>query len=257
MRKSIMIIILPYAMCLTNCVNVKGIFSSNNNGQPPTGVYTCTNGTAEVGMPTGSMDVEKCSSCNTGYTPVNNECKDNNTLDFTLHSNGVTVLCPSASVNDTGRVGSILYTKRDISGIDTTNADTTCTSGITDMSFMFNGEMSFNQDISHWDTSSVTTMNNMFWLTTAFNQDISRWDVSMVTNMQSMFLEATAFNQDISRWDVSMVTNMTGMFNTATAFDQDLSGWCVSSVHSHAIYATDGNSDFTTARQPDFASPPC
>ena len=103
-------------------------------------------------------------------------------------------------------------------------------SSVTDMSWMFYGVTTFNQDISGWDVSKVTNMRSMFNSATAFNQDISGWDVSKVTNMRSMFNSAIAFNQDISRWDVSKVTNMWSTFNNAIAFNQDISRWDVSKV---------------------------
>jgi len=42
------------------------------------------------------------------------------------------------------------------------------------------GAISFNQDISHWNTSNVLHMANMFEGATSFNQDISGWDTSKV-----------------------------------------------------------------------------
>ncbi len=62
---------------------------------------------------------------------------------FYLADNGVTVLCPEAEVGDTGEVNGVLYTKRDRDGllalVATNSADlvTSCTSGVTSMSFMF------------------------------------------------------------------------------------------------------------------------
>jgi surface protein len=110
----------------------------------------------------------------------------------------------------------------DISGWDV--------SSVTNMSGMFNGANNFNQDIGGWDVSSLTNMDSMFWLATNFNQDIGSWDVSSVTNMFGMFEDAINFNQDIGGWDVSSVTNMGLMFNGASAFNQDIGDWDVSSV---------------------------
>ncbi|MCP4965325.1 MAG: BspA family leucine-rich repeat surface protein, partial [bacterium] len=105
-------------------------------------------------------------------------------------------------------------------------------SGVTDLSEMFKGATSINQDISGWDTSSVTNMSSMFLGATTFNQDISGWDTSSVTNMSRMFYNAEAFDQDISGWDTSSVTNMASMFRYAAAFNQDISGWDTSNVTS-------------------------
>ena len=146
--------------------------------------------------------------------------------DFYLNSNGVTCMCPDAAVGDTGVVNGITYTKRIIDQITTTNATTTCTSGITEMYNIF--EPSFNQDISSWDVSSVTYMNSMF-AGTDFNQDISNWDVSNVTDMSGMF-QSASFNQSIGDWDVSNVTDMLYMFDSNVAFNQPIGDWDVSSV---------------------------
>ena len=253
MRKSIMMFSLPL-LCLTNCVNVKGIFSSNNNGQPmppsaPTGVYTCSNGTASEGNPDGSENVESCTACNTGYTLVSGRCQR-----FTLHSNIVTVRCENALVGETGIINSIEYTKRSKDDITTDNASTTCTSGITNMRELF-FETTFNENINSWDVSMVTNMRSMFQ-NTAFNQDLSSWDVSMVTDMRGMFFENPAFNQDLSGWDVSSVTNMSGMVENAFSFNQNLSGWCVSAVTIYDFFAANTPAGFTTARQPQWGSCP-
>ena len=157
--------------------------------------------------------------------------------NFTLNANGVTVECDSAAIDDEGDINGITYTKRgkdEISSLVSAQnwpvIETTCTSGITDMSEMFNDAHTFNGDISTWDVSSITNMHSMFYNASAFNGDISAWDVSSVTTMHSMFYGASAFNSDISAWDVSSVTNMHFMFREASSFNSDISSWDVSSV---------------------------
>ena len=151
-------------------------------------------------------------------------------VTFTLHSNKVTILCPNAGIGDKGIVNEITYTKRKKAQITPTNAATTCICGITNMSNLFQGDSTFNADISHWDVSSVTSMRDMFSGATAFDQDIGEWNVSSVTNMEAMFNRATVFNQDIGEWNVSSVTNMEAMFSSTAAFNQEIGNWDVSSV---------------------------
>ena len=115
-----------------------------------------------------------------------------------------------------------------------TDLSCVCTTQITNMSSLFSGKQSFNDNISNWDVSNVTNMNNMFNNARAFNQDISSWDVSNVTAMQQMFENARSFNQNIDAWDVSSVTNMSSMFKNAFQFNQPITSapnrWNVSNV---------------------------
>ena len=120
-----------------------------------------------------------------------------------------------------------LNSLKDLSNIDFTCL---CTSKVTDMSSIFAGKQTFNQDIGSWDTSNATSMRAMFQSAKLFNQDISGWNVSNVTNMSFMFSVAMAFNQSIGSWDTSSVTDMSTMFQTAIAFNQDIGSWDVSSV---------------------------
>ena len=83
-------------------------------------------------------------------------------------------------------------------GDDVSNVDT---SGITDMSWLFDNASSFNQDISSWDVSNVKDMSYMFYKASSFNQDISSWDISNVEFMYSMFVGASSFNQvNMYKW---------------------------------------------------------
>ena len=215
----------------------------------PSGRVTAQgNGTAEVTARVDTM---------TSSIPVQVDA-----INFTLDSNGITVLCPYASVGESGEINEVLYTKRDRSGLNTLiqardweSISTTCTSGIQDMSLLFynvyepfsditSWDVSsvidahqmfynagfFDQDIGHWNVSNITSMQGMFDGAFMFNHDIGAWDVSNVTNFGQMFGSAAAFNQDIGGWDVSAATNMLSMFFDASGFNQDISGWDVSNV---------------------------
>ena len=115
-------------------------------------------------------------------------------IGFTISTNGVTVLCPIATLGDTGVVKGVTYTKRDRQRLLELKAASndaelakSCTSGVTDMSGMFKDAASFNEDIGSWDTSSVTTMEEMFNGASTFNKDVSKWNTAAVTSMASMF----------------------------------------------------------------------
>ncbi len=246
---------------------------------------------------------------NTGYTFVNwtdssgNELSTNSTytfnitsnttitanfeeLMFYLHPNGVTILCPNASVGAVGTVNGVQYTKVDRSTlIDKRNAGENlalvCTSGITDLNSMFrkkgqnantlgagignwdtssNTSMSrifangnFNQDISNWDTSNVVNMYNAFQGASSFNQDISGWDTGKVTTMRQTFRRADRFNQDISGWVISNVDDMRGFLKDTEDFNQDLSGWNVDGVTQCAEFILNAIS-MTESKIPNFTN---
>jgi surface protein len=107
------------------------------------------------------------------------------------------------------------------------------TSNITNMSGMFNGCATFDDNIGSWDVSNVTDMQQMFESNNLFNNggspSISNWNTQNVTNMFEMFLESSIFNQPLSGWNVSNVTNMSAMFENTT-FNQDIGSWDVSNV---------------------------
>ena len=104
------------------------------------------------------------------------------------------------------------------------------TSLVTDMSSMFSGATSFNQNISSWNVTNVINMSSMFSSASSFNQNIISWNVSNITNMTSMFSGASSFNQNISSWNVSNVTSMSSMFSGASSFNQNIGSWNVSNV---------------------------
>ena len=109
------------------------------------------------------------------------------------------------------------------------------TSGITDMSDLFEDKTQFNADISNWNVSNVTDMSGMFDDCAAFNQDISGWDTGNVTTMNRMFWDCAAFNQDLSGWDISSLVDppssesyndaLKETFRGATSFNTSLNGW--------------------------------
>uniref|UniRef100_UPI000FDB51D0 BspA family leucine-rich repeat surface protein n=1 Tax=Psychroflexus aestuariivivens TaxID=1795040 RepID=UPI000FDB51D0 len=153
-----------------------------------------------------------------------------------------TCKCPNAAVGESGTLTingvQKTLTKRTepqlflliTDNIYDTQIGLSCTSGITDMSSLFQHRPGFNQNISHWDTSDVTDMSRMFLGATDFNQDTGAWDTSNVTDMSEMFSQAFDFNQDIGAWDTSSVELMTGMFYDASSFNKDIGDWDTSNV---------------------------
>ena len=144
------------------------------------------------------------------------------------------------TATDTPNLSSVTNMSSMFSGANTFNQNIGDwnTSNVTDMGSMFYGANAFNQDIGDWDTSNVTNMSDMFYDASTFNQDISTWDTSKVTDMSSMFYRAKAFNQDIGNWDTSNVTNMESMFYDASAFNQDIGDWDVAKVNKSSDFDT-------------------
>ena len=133
----------------------------------------------------------------------------------------------------------ITSTKRMFLGVDNaiynSNPADWDISNITDMSYMFAGEMygmgmgeGFNQNINGWDISNVTNIEGMF-SHSQFNQPLNNWDVSHITSFKSLFANNYSFNQDISGWNVSSGIDFEDMFFYCNSFNQDISGWNVSS----------------------------
>lgn len=112
-------------------------------------------------------------------------------------------------------------------GSDVTNV---YTGQITDMSYLFENDSTFNQNIGDWNTSNTMNMNSMFRNAYSFNQNISRWNTEKVTNMQYMFSFARNFNMDINNWNTSLVTDMSHMFEYAIKFNQPIGHWDTSRV---------------------------
>ena len=149
---------------------------------------------------------------------------------FSLKSNNVTIECPGVSIGSTGEVNGKNYIKVDRSTLQT---------------MISNGD-----DVSCVCTTGITNMSGLFQNNQTFNQDISSWDVSSVNNMQGLFQNAQAFNQDIGYWDISSMRDQNGvnqLFDNASSLNQDLSYWCC------LLYTSPSPRDLSTSRMPSSA----
>jgi surface protein len=151
-----------------------------------------------------------------------------------LDSNGVTVKATGdAVVGQSYTLNGTSYLVVDDSTIAaqiTAQNYNLVTTRVINMSYLFDGNSTFNDPIGFWDTSNVTNLESMFQGASSFNQAIGGWDLSSVINMNYMFFLATSFNQDIGNWNVSNVTSMHNLFNQAYAFDQAIGDWDTSKV---------------------------
>ena len=93
----------------------------------------------------------------------------------------------------------------------------------------------------------VDDMSSMFEGANTFNQDISKWNVSNVTDMKFMFASATSFDQNLGNWDVSNVEEMRRMFDNVTLstsnYDSLLIGWNAQTLQDDVIF-DGGNSQY-------------
>ena len=153
-----------------------------------------------------------------------------------FYKEGNTIKCPDAKVGEKGTVDGVEYTKVDryrlnvIVGVFLAMSSSVCTTGVTDMSYLFKNYNRFDEPIGNWDTSKVTNMGWMFEGAKRFDQDISEWNTAAVTNMQSMFLNAKWFNKPIGKWNTAAVTDMSNMFRNADKFNQPIGNWNTANV---------------------------
>jgi surface protein len=95
------------------------------------------------------------------------------------------------------------------------------TSGVDcSLSFMFQNDTSFNQNVGDWNVSNVTTMANMFQGASTFNNDASNsiqsWRAPKCTNFSSMFSGAYLFNQPLPDLVDASATTLSSMFFGST-----------------------------------------
>jgi hypothetical protein len=117
---------------------------------------------------------------------------------------------------------------------------------------MFSSATTFNQNLNSWDTTGVTDMSGMFDGATAFNNGGETlveapgigWDTTNVTDMNDMFEGDAAFDQDLGSWDISLVSNLADALDSTSIstanFDATLSGWANQTVLPDLILGAAG-----------------
>ena len=121
---------------------------------------------------------------------------------------------------------------------------------------MFDGALSFNQDLSRWNVSKLENASFLFTNTHAFRQDISMWDTSSAVSLSGMFKSASAFDAPLNSWEVSNVVGFNSVFQRAKSFNQQLHGWDVSNgeywsdKHNPSIGAQSSHCCSTKGRSP-------
>ncbi|MDC0643820.1 BspA family leucine-rich repeat surface protein [Flavobacteriaceae bacterium] len=214
-----------------------GSISASASGLPPGVTLATGNNVATI---SGSANATGTFN----YTLTISGATTNQTVTGTITVNAAAVAssiyfengtckCPNGTVGETATISGTTYTVVDNSTIqgEVNNGNVNlCTSKVTSLSELFNGNTTFDLGIGFWDTSNVVRMVRTFYNSTSFNQDISSWDVSNVTDMSRTFHKAESFNNYIGSWDTSSVTNMQQMFDEATEFNQDIGNWNTSNV---------------------------
>lgn len=92
------------------------------------------------------------------------------------------------------------------------------TSRITNMSYMFEKCVTFNQPVN-FDTRNVTEMTSMFDGCKVFNQPVIFSDTSKVVYMSMLFNGCTAFNQSVNI-NASSADTLFGLFAGCKSFNQ-------------------------------------
>lgn len=102
------------------------------------------------------------------------------------------------------------------------------TANVTSMNAMFFNCAAYNQPFPVGFTPAAD-LSSMFQGASSFNQNISTWNTSAVSNMASMFSGATAFNQNIGSFNIAATTIMLNIFlNSGISkanYDAILTAW--------------------------------
>lgn len=82
----------------------------------------------------------------------------------------------------------------------------------------FDRAVSFNGDISGWQTGSVTNFYAMFRTAASFNSPIGDWQTGNALVFAKMFINCAQFNQELP-WDTGKAVDMNGMVRGIAFFE--------------------------------------
>lgn len=133
-------------------------------------------------------------------------------------------------------VSDVTTTKRMFAGATQFNSPLFAVDGetrVADVSEMFKGARSFDQDLSNWNLVYVRDMSSFLEDATSFNSPVpqldgvlhgptTQWEREALEadqTMAKMFRNATRFNQSLEHWNVERVENMEMMLHGATSFN--------------------------------------
>ena len=144
-------------------------------------------------------------------------------IDHSQTNSGASYLTSCTFTND------VVNLNNAFSGCTILNSLDADTSSVTNMAFMFQNAISFNQDIGNWDTSNVVNFSYMFNNALLFNQNIGNWDTSKGSNFSYMFENAIRFNQNMDTTSIAPFTAFASAF-TAVVTPTNIGNWDFTSL---------------------------
>lgn len=98
---------------------------------------------------------------------------------------------------------------------------------------------SFVPNVGIYTRGPIRNMTSMFEGNTTFNADISSWDVSRVWTMDRMFYGASTFNQNLGLWDVDHIEAEPTDFSTgATSWQLPEPVWGFQTSYFYPLFGT-------------------
>lgn len=116
---------------------------------------------------------------------------------------------------------------------NTLNTNTFVGPHTTGIGQLFYGCISYNNDLTNWETENITNFQAVFRDADSFNGDVTNWRLDSATNLTETFWHADSFNRDINTnvrtdgnlaWHTANVTSFHGIL-AFTSFNQSLDKW--------------------------------